>query len=51
MTARENYIPTRHEIHDWQAELSYLLKQSNRSLKQRRRVGALRQLVATHAIA
>lgn len=43
------YEPTRHDIHDWQCELAYLRRKDRKSQNDRRRITALRNLLATHA--
>lgn len=49
MQTKQSYEPTRHEIHDWQMELLYLQRKPAKREPERRRINALRTLIATHA--
>jgi hypothetical protein len=51
MSAQQNYQPTHLDIHDWQCELHYLLRKPAKREPDRRRIRALRQLIAQYAVA
>lgn len=49
MSTATNYQPTHRDIGDWRSELTYLQRKVSKSGSDRRRINALRSLLASHA--